>query len=280
MIVTCVAYFVIGVHEDLSGLLSAGFRFMVMLGVGLTTMLMAPALVLDPVGILWVDLIINASPLVAALFTALCVAFIPNAFNTADGANGLVAGVSACALAGLTTVAPPSLVPLLLAALVGCLVFLVFNLVSGRFFLGDGGAYFLGALCGLSLVVVSNKSNVSAWWLVSLVFYPVADLLWSMGRRIMQGVSPFKPDNQHFHNLLFAYLDSEGRSSMQANTMTGVLIALIFSGAPLALTLAGSWRLESELWTLWVLSQWVAYAIGWKYLNDRLCVAPRVTGHK
>ena len=278
MIVTCVAYFAVGVYEDLSGLLSARLRFVVMLGVGLITMLMAPGLALEPVGILWVDLIVNASPLVAAMFTAFCVAFIPNAFNTADGANGLVAGVSACALAGLTTVAPTSLGPFLLAGLVGCLVFLVFNLVSGRFFLGDGGAYFLGALCGLSLVVVANNSSVSAWWLVSLIFYPVADLMWSMGRRIMQGVSPFKPDNQHFHNLLFAYLDSAGRSSMQANTMTGVLIALIFSGAPLALTLTGSWQLESDFWTLWVLSQWVAYALGWKYLNDRLCVLPRASG--
>ena len=57
-----------------------------------------PDLVLLPVGIGWVDFIVEASPLIAIIFTAVCVAFIPNAFNTADGANGLVAGTSALAL--------------------------------------------------------------------------------------------------------------------------------------------------------------------------------------
>ena len=270
----CFAFFVIGTYEDLSGLLSARIRFSMMLIAGLLTMYFAPGLVLQPVGILWVDLIVGSTPLVAGSFTALCVAFIPNAFNTADGANGLVAGVSACAFAALVIVAPPELVPFLLAALVGCLLFLVFNLVSGRFFLGDGGAYFLGALAGLSLVVVSNTSDVSVWWLLSFVFYPVADLIWSMGRRLRRGVSPLNPDNQHFHNVLFAYLDAGEQPSVRANTLPGVSIAFVFAGLPLALTMAGTWPVDADAWFLLVVGQWCVYAIGWKYLNDRLCVLP------
>lgn len=270
----CLAFFVIGVYEDLSGLLSARIRFSLMLSAGLLTMYFAPGLVLQPVGILWVDLIVGSTPLAAGLFTALCVAFIPNAFNTADGANGLVAGVGACAFAALVSVAPPELVPFLLAALVGCLVFLVFNLVSGRFFLGDGGAYFLGSLAGLSLVVVSNATEVSVWWLLSFVFYPVADLIWSMGRRIRQGASPLKPDNQHFHNVLFAYLDSGEGSSIRANTSTGVFIAFVFAGLPLSLTVSGVWPVDSDVWFFWVMGQWCIYVVGWKYLNDRFCLLP------
>ena len=273
----CLVFFMIGVYEDLSGLLSARIRFSMMLIAGLLTMYFAPGLVLQPVGILWVDLIVGSTPLVAGSFTALCVAFIPNAFNTADGANGLVAGVSACAFAALVIVAPPELVPFLLAALVGCLLFLVFNLVSGRFFLGDGGAYFLGALAGLSLVVVSNTSDVSVWWLLSFVFYPAADLIWSMGRRLRRGVSPLNPDNQHFHNVLFAYLDAGGQPSVRANTLTGVSIAFVFAGLPLALTMSGTWSVDADAWFLWVVGQWCVYAIGWKYLNDRLCVLPAAT---
>lgn len=272
----CLAFFVIGVYEDLSGLLSARIRFSLMLSAGLLTMYFAPGLVLQPVGILWVDLIVGSTPLVAGLFTALCVAFIPNAFNTADGANGLVAGVSACAFAALVSVAPPELVPFLLAALVGCLVFLVFNLVSGRFFLGDGGAYFLGSLAGLSLVVVSNATEVSVWWLLSFVFYPVADLIWSMGRRLRQGASPLNPDNQHFHNVLFAYLDSGEGSSIRANTSTGVFIAFVFAGLPLSLTISGVWPVDSDAWFFWVMGQWCIYVVGWKYLNDRFCLLPDI----
>jgi UDP-N-acetylmuramyl pentapeptide phosphotransferase/UDP-N-acetylglucosamine-1-phosphate transferase len=274
IIATCFIYFLIGVYEDLSGLLSARIRFALMLFLGLFTMYLAPDVVLSPVGIAWVDFIVGVSPLSAILFTALCVAFIPNAFNTADGANGLVAGTSALAFLALISVAPPNLVPFLLAAVVGCLVFLVFNLISGRFFLGDGGAYFLGALAGLSLVVVSNNTDVSVWWLLSLVFYPIADLIWSMGRRLRQGLSPLNPDNQHFHNLLFAYLSTGNTSPMRANNYTGLLVVAIFSGAPFLITILQILPSEDDGWFFLIVGQWVLYIIGSKYLNDRLCVMP------
>jgi UDP-N-acetylmuramyl pentapeptide phosphotransferase/UDP-N-acetylglucosamine-1-phosphate transferase len=274
LILICLAFFVLGVFEDLQGSLSARIRFVGMLAIGAIAMLVAPDLALQPVGIIWVDLILGSSQLSAVIFSALCIAYIPNAFNTADGANGLVGGTSAFALAAFIPIAPPELMPFISAAFVGCLLFLVFNLISGRFFLGDGGAYFLGALCGLSMVVVSNTSDVSVWWLLSLVFYPVADLLWSMARRLRSGASPFAPDNQHYHNLLFAYLDSSDRSSTAANTLTGVMIAMLFSGVPAFLTLTGIWSAEAEVWLLWVCGQWLVYGAGWKYLNDRLCVLP------
>ena len=58
--------------------------------------------------------------------------------------------------------------------------------------------------------------------MVAVVFcvLPVADLIWSMGRRLRHGVSPLNPDNQHFHNVLFAYLDAGEQSSVRANTFS------------------------------------------------------------
>jgi UDP-N-acetylmuramyl pentapeptide phosphotransferase/UDP-N-acetylglucosamine-1-phosphate transferase len=277
IIATCFAYFLIGVYEDLSGLLSARIRFSVMLCLGLVTVYLAPELILSSVGIGWVDFVLGTSSIGAIIFTALCIAFIPNAFNTADGANGLVAGTATLAFVGLISVAPHDLVPFLLAAVVGCLVFLVFNLISGRFFLGDGGAYFLGVLAGLSLVVVSNESDVSVWWLLSLVFYPVADLIWSMVRRLREGVSPLNPDNQHFHNLLFAWLNAGNKSPMRANNYTGLSVVAIFSGAPFLLTMLQVLSLKADEWFFLVVGQWVLYIIGSKYLNDRLCILPTAT---
>ena len=49
----------------------------------------------------------------------------------------------------------------------------------------------------------------------------VADLIWSMARRLREGVSPLNPDNQHFHNLLFAWLNAGNQSPMRANNYTG-----------------------------------------------------------
>lgn len=276
IIAACLAYFCIGVYEDLSCLLSARVRFALMLSLAFLTMYLAPDLVLLPVGIVWVDAIIGASPFSAVLFTALCIAFIPNAFNTADGANGLVAGTSAFAFAALISVAPSVLVPFLLAAVVGCLIFLVFNLVGGRFFLGDGGAYFLGALAGLSLVVVSNNTNVSVWWLLSLVFYPIADLIWSAARRLWKGASPLTPDNQHFHNLLFALLDTDNQSSVRANTFTGLAVVGVFSGVPCLLTLLEVLPASSDGWLLLVATQWFFYVTGLTYLGGRVCALSNI----
>jgi UDP-N-acetylmuramyl pentapeptide phosphotransferase/UDP-N-acetylglucosamine-1-phosphate transferase len=270
IIATCFSYFLIGVYEDLSGLLSARIRFSLMLCLGLVTISLAPDLVLSAVGISWVDFIVGGSSQSAIIFTALCVAFIPNAFNTADGANGLVAGTSALAFIAFISVAPHDLVPFLLAAVVGCLVFLVFNLISGRFFLGDGGAYFLGVLAGLSLVVISNDSDVSVWWLLSLVFYPLADLIWSMFRRLREGTSPLNPDNQHFHNLLFAWFNAGNRSPMRANNYTGLFVVAVFSGVPFLLTIFELVPTSDERWLFLVIGQWAIYIVGSKYFNDRI----------
>lgn len=273
IMITALAYFLLGIYEDLRGNLSARLRFGIMIVIAAATMAFSTHLVLLPVGISWLDLILRL-PISAVLFTAVCVAFIPNAFNTADGANGLVAGISLAVLTGLTAVAPAELLPFISAGAVACLVFLVFNLISGRFFLGDGGAYFLGAFCGLAVVVVSNTTDVSVWWLLAMIFYPVADLMWSMGRRYLAGDSPFKPDNQHFHNVLFARLDSSKRSSQTANTICGVGIATLFAGLPLALSMGGTIPVESGQWFGVVIVQWAIYALGWRVLNQRLCLLP------
>ena len=117
---------------------------------------------------------------------------------------------------------------------------------------------------------------MSVWWLLALVFYPVADLLWSIARRLRNGASPFAPDNQHFHNLLFAYIDSSERSSSAVNTLTGVLIALLFSGLPALLTFTGVWAVQESVWVVWVCcSGWL-----WHWLEIFERSAMRFTGAK
>ena len=270
---TAVAFFALGFFEDLRGNLSAKLRFGIMALIAAGTLLLSPHLILGPVGIFFVDAAVSTQ-ITALLFTALCVAYIPNAFNTADGANGLVSGVSLATLTGLSAVAPPELLPFIASGAAGCLIFMIFNVISGRFFLGDGGAYFLGAFCGLSVVLIANQTDVSVWWLLSMIFYPVADLMWSIGRRVMDRKSPFEPDNQHFHNVLFAWLDTDKRTSVVANTTCGIGIAVVFAGLPLAIFSTGLIAVDSLNWFWVVVLQWLVYGAGWRHLNQRLCLLP------
>ena len=270
---TASLFFVLGLFEDLRGNLSAKLRFGLMAVIALLTLVSSPQLILAPVGIFFVDAAVSTS-ITALVFTAICLAFIPNAFNTADGANGLVSGVSLATLTGLSAVAPPDLLPFIASGAVGCLIFMIFNVISGRFFLGDGGAYFLGAFCGLSVILISNQTDVSVWWLLSMIFYPVADLIWSMGRRGLERKSPFEPDNQHFHNVLFAWLDTDARTSVVANTTCGIGIAVLFAGLPLAMFTSGLIAPDSFNWFWVVVLQWLIYGAGWGQLNQRLCLLP------
>lgn len=267
------SYFAIGFFEDMQGSLGARLRFVLMLAIAAVALSLASELALAPVGILLVDWLV-ATPVTAVIFTTICIAFLPNAFNTADGANGLVSGITLLALTGLIEVAPPSLAPYLSACVVGCLIFLVFNIISGRFFLGDGGAYFLGTFCGVALILIANQSEVSTWWLLSLIFYPAADLLFSMIRRGLAGGSVVKADNLHLHNLLFALINGKIRSAYWSNTMTGVGIALFFSGVPLMLQKLELLSLNSSLWLWVVLAQWAVYGLAWRFASRRICALP------
>ena len=270
VLVPAAAFFVVGLYEDLRASLSSRWRFLVMSLIALLALAYFPAMSLTEVGIPILDTLLS-NEFGAFLFTAACLAFIPNAFNTADGANGLISGTSILALYGLSQAIPIEASLYLNTVIVGCAVFLVFNLASGRFFLGDGGAYFLGAFCGVTLILCSNTTAASTWWMLSLVFYPVADLLWSMARRALDGRSPMEPDNQHLHNLVNAIIKGNGRDAYWSNTLTGLGIVLCFGGIPLALQLVANIPLDSVIWGVVVTVQWVAYALLWLVLHRRVC---------
>ena len=260
-----IAFFVLGLFEDLKGLLRANVRFVLMLAMLTSFLLFVPQFILVKTGVTWLDESLLTIPFLAFLFTTLGLVFFVNAFNTADGANGLISGISLFAVTGLCQIGVPGLTPLLVIAAIGCAIFMLFNIFVGRIFMGDGGAYFLGALVGFALVLVSSEQVVSPWYLLCLVFYPHADLLFSMVRRKYSGKPMFGADNGHLHNLLFARLSSITNSNRFANSLTGVIIAIMFSGLPLLLN-----NLVSSInWLYLYLVLWMAY-----FVVRAFCTAP------
>ena len=189
-------------------------------------------------------------PLVAwVLVTIFCVGFV-NAINMADGANGLVPGIAVAALSVFFMeygrVAEGAL-------LFACCIFLVFNVISGWFFLGDMGSYGLGAaVAGYALYGVA-VGDFSIWFMAALLAYPCIDFLTSIGRRLWQGHSPFVADNGHLKRVI--------KSRVLANSLTG----LIISGSSSAVTVIGYvnewWPVTSHNWLIVFLAQYVVYAV-------------------
>jgi UDP-N-acetylmuramyl pentapeptide phosphotransferase/UDP-N-acetylglucosamine-1-phosphate transferase len=145
----------------------------------------------------------------AIVITATVVAGGANAINIIDGFNGLSGSASVLMAAGLTAVALQSgdgFVAILGALCVGSVIgFLVLNYPSGKLFLGDGGAYFLGFwVAEMAVLLLVRNPGVNAWQVLSICAYPVIEVLFSIyRRRFIKKVSPGAPDALHLHTLIF-----------------------------------------------------------------------------
>jgi UDP-N-acetylmuramyl pentapeptide phosphotransferase/UDP-N-acetylglucosamine-1-phosphate transferase len=155
-----------------------------------------------------------------------------NGFNLIDGVNGL-AGVTgfACAVA-LAAIAwqgeyiEMTHVATMLAA--GILGFLLLNYPFGLIFLGDAGAYSIGfVLSWFGISILLNVPDASAWAILLTLFWPVADTLLAILRRVQRNAPSFQPDRLHVHQLVMRCLEILwlGRNRRKvANPLTTIVL--------------------------------------------------------
>jgi UDP-N-acetylmuramyl pentapeptide phosphotransferase/UDP-N-acetylglucosamine-1-phosphate transferase len=145
---------------------------------------------------------------VSFAFTLVALAGAAHAVNIIDGLNGLAGVTTLLASMALAVVAWSvgdafvfQTASILAASIAG---FLAVNFPSGRIFLGDGGAYLVGlALAMLSVLLVHRNAEVSAWFPLVLLSYPVWETLFSMYRRKLRGHPAGRADALHLHTLVY-----------------------------------------------------------------------------
>ena len=82
--------------------------------------------------------------------------------------------------------------------------FLVWNYPRGLIFAGDGGAYFWGLnVAIISIMLVQRHPQVSPWFPMLLLIYPVWETLFSTYRKLVRGVSPGVADSMHLHHMIY-----------------------------------------------------------------------------
>ena len=219
----------LGLIEDFkNNLLSPKFRLCCLLVIFGVLFSAWPWLVPTSLGIPLLSYVMDIPAIGVMLAVLFSVGFI-NAVNMADGANGLMSGVAFIAFTLFAQLAVgDGWAWAILSYVVG--VFLIFNVVSGRLFLGDGGAYLLGSVMVVGSFSLVQKELVSPAFLSVLFAYPCIELLVSLIRRTARGQSALLPDNDHFHNRLHSFLKSRLMSPILANSGTGLAIALMTSG--------------------------------------------------
>ena len=72
------------------------------------------------------------------------------------------------------------------------LIFLVFNVVTGKIFLGDFGAYGLSAMIAFGSLELYSVGTVSSWFLGSLLAYPCIEMV----RVIIVGLQDLLPSRR------------------------------------------------------------------------------------
>jgi UDP-N-acetylmuramyl pentapeptide phosphotransferase/UDP-N-acetylglucosamine-1-phosphate transferase len=86
-------------------------------------------------------------------------------------------------------------------------ILLIFN-YSNKLYLGDGGSFLFGSLFGLILVQLyqENIANISSFFIVTILWYPAYENLFSILRKFYFLKSPTQADDNHLHQLLYFFL--------------------------------------------------------------------------
>jgi UDP-GlcNAc:undecaprenyl-phosphate GlcNAc-1-phosphate transferase len=219
-----------GVAEDLTQRLRVGFRLILTAISGLLAYGLL-GFAVTRLSIPGVDGLLLAWPWLGGMVAVFAICGLPHAFNIIDGYNGLAGTVAILMGLAIAHVAL-QVGDRELAAFVICMVgatagFLLWNYPRGLIFAGDGGAYIWGVVLAVAnIALVQRHAEVSPWFAMQLLIYPVWETIFSIYRKLVRGVSPGVADALHFHQLIYRRIvrgvfdDDDSRRMLMRNNRT------------------------------------------------------------
>ena len=189
-----------------------------------------------PIKILNVDIpfltSLMSSPLFSSIFVLLCFLFVINGANLIDGFNGLLTInlIIINIILAYININNGNLEfsILIISQIIILLSFLLFNFPSAKIFLGDSGAYTMGALAGLNAIITNNLNpTISSFFFCTLLFYLFFEVFFSFLRKLLQKKSPIYPDDKHLHMLSF-YKISRSFGKIKGNYLNSIIINFFY----------------------------------------------------
>ena len=249
---------IIGLIDDLkSNLLSPRIRLIIISLIFGVCLAVIPLLIPKNIGIVGLDFLLDNAIIGWIITLVFCVGFV-NAVNMADGANGLIPGIITLAFTIFYMELGSSTYAIFMTT---CGLFTIFNVISGRLFLGDAGAYGLGSMVALNGLFLYSAGVFSAAFLAALFAYPCIDILVTVSRRRIAGRSMLLPDNDHLHNRIHFHFKKWFKSKTLANSLTGALIVFWSSGLALLGYTEEWWSATSDQWAWVFLFQCALYLL-------------------
>ena len=174
----------------------------------------------------------------AQMLTIFVIVSFINAINFIDGIDGLAISIiimfltmfeffsnSSSDFIILTTILISSLIPLY-----------YFNFKKDKkVFLGDSGSLFLGGVVSIYVIHTLSQEYIikesydlhKIIFVISILFYPIVDIVRVVFKRLIDGKSPFVADKNHLHHLLISKIDNHLTSTLIIVALSIIFIILI-----------------------------------------------------
>ena len=176
---------------------------------------------------------ITLPPLALFVLYSFAMLGIANGMNLIDGVNALSASTALSILGSILFLAHHEKDSVMLAVtfiiMLNCFIFLLFNYPWGRIFLGDLGAYCLGIISSMLVIIFyARHPNLPSLGAVLILIYPATEVIFSLVRRLLNGTSPYHPDKEHMHLKIFQFFRAEPTFKRVANTIVTPLLSIFW----------------------------------------------------
>jgi len=203
ILISCLPVFIAGLLDDLFFNIKPYQRILLMIPTPILLFYLV-GIEIRFVDIGFIDMVLGFDTF-ALVFMIFAFVGIANSFNIIDGFNALLLGYCftifvTLYLFGNATVNLYFFMYPILFALLGIFTLNLF----GKIFLGDAGAYFIGVLIAVGLIIHQQTNDLSPWYVFLMLIYPITEVLFSFIRKaFVRGKSALQPDGLHFHMLIY-----------------------------------------------------------------------------
>ena len=180
---------------------------------------------------------IKDNEVITILLFILSLMLLMNGFNFIDGLNGLCSFNFISIISSVLYVAyfynDIFIVNLSALIIVFAIVVFLLNFPFGKIFLGDSGSYIYALFSGALIIYLFQRhSQLPTLLALVILSYPITEMLFSILRKIFIKYSPFRPDVNHLHHLMFKKL----RGNLRTRNNMASLMMLPFCIIPFLLT--------------------------------------------
>lgn len=165
-----------------------------------------------------------------------------HSLNVADGLNGLAAQIIIYSAIGLAIVGFQidfkQLAAFCLMITFATISFGYFNWPQARIFLGDAGSYGIGhILVWTGIAYISTDKSIAFSAIILILYWPIAEIVHTVFRRLISGKNIFHPDNKHIHQKTKRLLEnilSKRVARRYANPLASLLLIPMVASPPVA----------------------------------------------